>query len=198
MICKNETGNTEFLSADMNLIFRARMLWMTLSMWLRAFLVSTYTGLPYQESVMKKLYSMPVDVGNTLRIFFGDKITDDYVNLLSQYILLYQYIFVSQKNGDIAAVEQYTKQLYENIRVRSEYFARINPFWKANDWEMLMRNFADLTLEESTTFLTGEYDRNIQIFDRILTQSTLMGDYFSEGLIDYLNYSNRSPRNNRP
>lgn len=193
MISINESRINNQTYSQLNLIFRARMLWINLSMWLRAYLVSMYTGLSYQEAVSRKLYSMPVETGNTLRLFFGDKISEDYITLLSQYIITYQFIFNAQKNGDQAAVDAYIQQLYENIRIRSEYLSKINPFWQSDVWENLMREFASLTIAESTTFLTGDFDTNIKIFDRLITHCTEMGDYLSDGLINYLMLGSGTP-----
>ena len=138
MVYINENRDTNQTLSQLNLIFRARMLWINLSMWLRAYLVSMYSGLKYQEAVSRKLYSLPVEVGTTLRVFFGDKISEEYINLLSQYIITYQFIFNAQKNGNQSSVNQYTQQLYQNIRLRSEYLSNINPFWQTSVWVNLM------------------------------------------------------------
>ena len=42
-----------------------------------------------------------------------------------------------------------------------------------------------------------EYQKNIEIFDSILNDTTIMGDYFSEGLLNYLNSTQRTPNMSR-
>ncbi len=45
-----------------------------------------------------------------------------------------------------------------------------------------------LTIEEITAFFTGDYKREIDIFDRLLHHTDNMGDYFTQGIINYITY----------
>lgn len=192
MIYKNE--NKDISAGELNLIFRARMLWRDLATWLRSYLISTYAGLDIQQAISERLYRIPLEYGNILKLFFGDKITEDYINLLSNYVKIFEFLFNAQKSGDINAVNEYTRQLYENDNQRAAFLSSINPYWQEDTLKSLMYSFTSKTIDESTTFLTREYQKNIEIFDSILNDTTIMGDYFSEGLLNYLNY-NQEPTN---
>lgn len=170
------------ISAQMNFIFRARMLWRDLATWLRAYKVSLYGGVGNSESLSQRLYQIPLEYGNMLRVFVGDEATEKYINLLSQYIILLQSLFIAQINNDVNSIDDLTKQIYQNTKERAALFAQMNPYWSQSEWITLMNAFTQMQIEEATTFLTQDYDRNIEIFDRILSLTTIMGDYFSEGL----------------
>ncbi|MDF2657143.1 MAG: hypothetical protein K0R19_3617 [Bacillota bacterium] len=170
------------ISAQMNFIFRARMLWRDLATWLRAYKVSLYGGVGNSESLSQRLYQIPLEYGNMLRVFVGDEATEKYINLLSQYIILLQSLFIAQINNDVNLIDDLTKQIYRNTKERAALFAQMNPYWSQSEWITLMNAFTQMQIEEATTFLTQDYDRNIEIFDRILSLTTIMGDYFSEGL----------------
>ncbi|MHC1723183.1 MAG: hypothetical protein AB9836_08275 [Aminipila sp.] len=86
------------------------------------------------------------------------------------------------------AANEYTKQLYENAEERAIFLSEINPFWSKEEWINLFYPFIQMTIEESTTLLNKEYDKNVEVYDRILNHTSKMGDYFSRGIIDYLTY----------
>lgn len=185
MISKNQVLNPNYITAQMNFIYRARMLWRDLASWLRAYKVSLHGGLGNIEAVSQRLYRIPLEYGNILRVFLGENNVEQFIQLLSQYIVLLQSLFVAQINNDINEVNNLTQQIYQNINSTAAFLASTNPYWTASQWETLINSFTSMQIEEATTFLTKDYERNIQIFDRILALTTIIGDYFSEGLTLY-------------
>ena len=175
---------------QMNLIFRARLLWRNTATWTRSYLASAYAGVDTQE-VSNKLYNSNLEYGNVLKLFFGDKITDDYINLLNDYVRIYQAYFQALMEGDQAKAEMFQKQLYENIDKRAANLANVNPFWQEVELKNLLYTFTELLIDEAKTFISQDYHKNVDIFDRLLSHSTTIGDYFSEGLLNFLNYSAR-------
>lgn len=194
MIHKAETRNVSPVTGQMNLVFRARMLWRDLGTWLATYMLSIAGGYGNQEVVAERLYRLPLDYGNIMKLFFGEKLSEDYINLLSTYIITLQSLFISQMRGDVNSANEFTKQLYQNINLRAAFFAQINPYWQESVWRSLLYNFNGLILDFSTTLLAKEYKTNIDVFDRLLSMSSVIGDYFSEGLINYLNYSGTPPQ----
>lgn len=191
MISINEYIDTSISPPQMNLIFQSRIIWRDLVTWIRAYFISTYTESDDQEAVKQRLYKLPSEYGNVFRIIFGDQITERYSSLLfDSFETLTAYI-TAQKNGDTDAANYYLKLMYENADQRAAFLSQINPFWQVSEWKRLMYELIHLTTDESSAYLSKEYARSIEIFDRLLTLSSEMGDYYSEGLFNYLNYSNR-------
>lgn len=174
---------------EVNLIFRTRMLWRDLATWLRAYLISAFAGFGNYEAVSQRLYRLPLEYGNVLRVFFGDQATEQYITFVSNYIITMQSLMVAQLNHDVNAVNLLTQRAYANVNERAAFLASINPFWSESIWNSLLYSFTSMNLEQSTAMLSKDYARDIEIFDRILSLTTVMGDYFSEGLINYLTYS---------
>lgn len=175
---------------QMNLIFRARMLWRNSATWIRAYLTNAYSGLDTQ-SINEKIHRSNLEYGNVLRIFFGEKVTDDYINYLVSYITTYQLLFNALMSGDTNAVDEYSKQLYQNIDQRAASLSEINPFWQETELKNLLYPFTDLLIQEASAFVSDDYHKNVEVFDRLLSQSTIIGDYFSDGLMKYLTYTAR-------
>jgi hypothetical protein len=171
-----------YISAQMNLIFRARMLWRDLATWLRAYMVSLYGGIGNAEAISNRLYRIPLEYGNILRLYFGDQVTGQFMNLLVQYIALLQSLFVALRDNDVDSINNLTQQIYQNVDERAEFLARINPFWNKSEWLSLITAFTSMHIDQATTFLAQEYEGNLAIFDRILALTSIIGDYLSQGL----------------
>ncbi|HML37688.1 MAG TPA: hypothetical protein PKA19_09760 [Bacillota bacterium] len=193
MFDKNEAPGSSPVTGQMNMIFRARMLWRDLATWMTIYLVSLYGGYPNQSAISQKLYDLPLEYGNFLKFIFGDGTAEEAIHHLSSYIITLQNLFYAQKIGDAAAAEEFAKQLYQIMDDTAEFFARINPYWQEETWRSLLYNYNKLLLEDSLTLLTEEYEKNIDVFDRILSFSSVAGDYFFEGIINYLNHTGNPP-----
>lgn len=189
MICKNEVElpalTPNYITGQMNFIFRARMLWRDLATWLRSYKVSLYGGVGNASELGQRLFRIPLEYGNILKVFFGDQTTEQYIYLLTQYMATLQLLFIAQINNDVAAINNLSQQLYQNVNDTAALLASINPYWTQNEWVTLLDSFTSMQIEEATTFLTEDYTRNINIFDRIISLTNIIGDYFSEGLTNY-------------
>lgn len=188
MIYKSQRKEPNYVTPQTNLIFKARLLWRDLATWFREYLITLFLGAGNLELESNRLYRIPLEYGNLLRVFYGDQIAEQYITLLSNYIITFESLFTALQGNDVNVINEATMRLYQNANERAAFLARINPFWTESEWQSLMYSFTQMTIDQATTFLTGDYTRNIEIYDRILSLTSLIGDYFSEGLINYLNY----------
>jgi hypothetical protein len=193
MIYKNEVNNPaqnpalnpNNITAQMNFIFRARMLWRDLATWLRAYKVSLYGGVGNTDELSQRLFRLPTEYGSILRVFFGDQATEQLMSLLTQYIAILQSLFIAQINNDVDAINNLTQQAYQNVNSAAALLASINPYWTQGEWVTLLTLFTGLQIQEATTFLAKDLTVNVNVFDRILSFTNIIGDYFSEGLTNY-------------
>lgn len=187
MINKCEIPISNIISGQSNLVFRARMLWRDMATWLTIYMFSLYGGYGNHDLIEAKLYQVPLEYGHVMKLIFGDRVSEDYITSLSNYIIILRNLFHAQLTGDADAASEYTKQLYQNVEQRAAFLAQINPYWQEDTWRTLLYTFNSMILEDSTSLLTQQYEQNILIFDRLLAQSTIIGDYFSQGIFNYLN-----------
>ncbi len=189
MICKKEVQSPaqipNFMTPQINFIFRARMLWRDLATWLRAYKTSLYGGVENTNELSRRLFQMPKEYGSILRVFFGDENTEQLMFLLSQYITILQSLFAAQMNNDINEINDFTRQAYQNVNDTAALLAGINPYWTRGEWVALLSSFTAMQIEESSTFLIEDYSKNIDIFDSLLSLTNIIGDYFSQGMTDY-------------
>lgn len=196
MISINRFSEPTITYGQMNLIFHIRNLWREMATWTRAYLISRTTGMGSPEEVFNRLYRIPREFGNLLQLILGNQIAEQYVQFLSLQLVLIREIIDAQLAGDVDLVNEKVRQLYANAEDRVNFITSANPFWD----ETVVRNFIytyhQYTLEEINAFLIGEYQMSIDIYDRLLQLADSIGDYFAQGLFNYITYSpNEIPTN---
>ncbi|HHU17227.1 MAG: hypothetical protein ACOX4V_03355 [Anaerovoracaceae bacterium] len=181
--------NVECVTYDqINTIYEIRMFWFELVTWVRIYMLSIYLEIGDSEIILTRLRQVPVDYINVLRRILGDQISDDYIDLFNIYIDLIVAFIDAQIEGNIEEINRLTQLFYENEQERAAFLAAINPFWEERELRNRLRNLLHATIDESTTFLSGDYARNVDIFSRILAQAESMSNYLAQGLFNYINY----------
>jgi hypothetical protein len=174
---------------QMNLINIFRTLWLDLAIWTRALMLSVASGMPNVEAVTNRLYRIPVEVYNYMRMIFGAEAAERIIQPLSMHIINLLSLVEAQKAGDVQAVNDITVRMYQNINDIATLFAEINPFWNQIQWRNLMFTYLMLSFEQSTALLAGDYARDIDAFDRTSYHTQVIGDYMANGIIQYLTVS---------
>lgn len=180
---------TTIPSNQAELVFQSRIVWRNLANWIREYLVSAYANYGIQVEVEKKIKSILLENSHIMSIIFGEQIVEQYNKLIFDFVSIFKSLVAAQISGDINAVNEYTKQLYDNADQRAAFAAQVNPFWSESEWKSLLYQFIQMTIEESTALLKKQYTKSIAIYDNILNLTSKMGDYYSKGVMDYLNYN---------
>ncbi|HYE67837.1 MAG TPA: hypothetical protein VEA58_04450 [Anaerovoracaceae bacterium] len=178
---------------QMNTIFNIRMFWFELATWTRSYMLSRYRGLGNTEAVFARLKQVPVDYTNTIKQIFGEEVAAGLLQELNTYLELLDEFITAQLEGDIDEIDRITKLLYENADKRAALISSVNPFWTFEEWRNRLYNNLRDTLNQSTTFLMGDYARNIDIYSRILDLAENTSSYFAQGLFQYFNSIDPKP-----
>lgn len=174
---------------QLNAIYRIRMFWYELVSLIRNYMISRYKNLgePAEEFFYNELMQVAVNFTNALRKIFGDKVPENYIQLFYTYLELIDAFITAQMVGNTDEINRITQLLYQNADQRAAAISSMNPFWDETVWKNKIYTNLRSTIEESTTFLSGDYARNIDIFNTLLTQAESTGIYFTQGLLKYLN-----------
>ncbi|QIB68354.1 hypothetical protein Ami103574_03055 [Aminipila butyrica] len=178
-------------TSQLNFIFQSRTAWRDMSTWIRAYLASKHGGLGDTETIRNKLKELTHKYVGTFSMIFGEHVAEQYILMLTEYMDLFDKLIDAQIQEDQAAIEEYTRLLYANTDQRAAMFASLNPYWSESEWKNLLYQFNQKTIDQSTTFHNKEFRQNVEIFDSILNLTSLIGDYFSSGMLSYLTYSGR-------
>lgn len=172
--------------AQMSLIFNSRIYYRRLTTWTRAYLSSRYFGVGTSEALFERLYRETIDIGDMLHLVFGRRYSEEYSQLLSQYAIISHQLIDAQIAGDIQAVNESVKRLYQNVADRSVFLESINPYWSAPDYRNLFNSYIEYTLETANAMVSGDFTRNMELYDLLNELTNRMGDTFAEGVFDYI------------
>ena len=161
-----------------------RKLWEDHITFTRLFIVSTFGDLPDQAATAERLLQNQDDIGDAIKPFYGDAAGEQLSALLREHILIAAEILQAAKNGDNAALEDAVTRWYANADDIAVFLNSANPEnWPLEEMKAMMREHLDLTLEEATAQLNGDYVASIASYDEVHIQALDMADMLSAGII---------------
>lgn len=176
------TGYVTF--EQMNAILDFRRLWAQMAAWTRSFIYSIINNNPNITAVTKRLYEgVPLDFYNTLRVFYGPEIAEQFLQIISAQILIFWRLINSIIQNNAAAVNSATVELYQNAEQISTFLSQININWDKQKWNNLLTQYISMMIEHILSIVRGNFDREIAIFDRLEKHALLMGSYMAKGVI---------------
>jgi len=64
----------------------------------------------------------------------------------------------------------------------SDIMLGYHPFWEEMQWKTLLYNYINLVIQDAVALDSREFDKELDIFERMLLASLAMGDYLGDGL----------------
>ena len=176
---------------QMNQIYNIRMFLFELAIWTRAYMLSRFRGIGNADEVKARLNQVLAEYVDTLQQLFGVN-PETYLQQMITYIDLIDHLITSQIEGDINEINRTVQLLYQNADQRAASIASLNPLWDQNELRTRVRNNLRSTIDELTTFQTGDYTSNLDVFRTLLDQAENMSSFLARGLFSYLTSQQRS------
>ncbi len=161
-----------------------RALWEDHIAWTRLYIVSVAADLPDKDATAQRLLRNQADIGNAIKSFYGDAAGDRLTALLRGHILTAAELLAAAKAGDTAKVGEASKRWYANADEIAAFLSSANPkSWPPGEMKAMMRGHLDLTLEEASARLKGDWAVDIAAYDKVHKQILQMADMLSAGII---------------
>lgn len=161
-----------------------RKLWEDHVTWTRLYIVSVAGGLPDADLTAQRLLQNQTDIGNAIKIFYGEEAGNQLTGLLRDHILGAAEVLAAAKAGDKAKVDAASQKWYANADDIAVFLNRANgKAWPLADMKMGMKMHLDLTLREAVNRLQGRYAQDIRDYDEIHEHILGLADLLSSGLI---------------
>jgi hypothetical protein len=176
----------------MNLIFNVRIFFLRFTIWIRAYIISRYTGVGSPEELFGRLYLESTDFGDIFHVIFGRDISDSFARLLNQLTFGLRDLIDAQFAGNSEAVNANVNNLYKTVDDLAAFLASISPSFNEAEWKNLWETYLKLILEQANSFTSGNYEEDIDIYDRIVALTEQMGYLFAQALYDYMTSGSQS------
>ena len=167
-------------------VFRNEMrrLWEDHITWARLFIVSAAADLADAGPTAERLLQNQVDIGNAIKPYYGEAAGDQLTALLRDHILIAADLVAAAKAGDTAGFEAAQARWYANADEVAAFLSNANPrYWPFEAMRAMMREHLDLTLQEASARLAGDWAADIAAYDEIHLQALHMADMLSDGIV---------------
>lgn len=161
-----------------------RELWEDHITWTRLYIVSVAAGLPDTDATAGRLLQNQSDIGNAIKPFYGNAAGEKLTALLRTHILTAAELLAAAKAGDTVKMGAASKRWYANADEIAALLNTANPkSWPLAEMKAMMKGHLDLTLEEASARLKGDWAADIAAFDKVQKQILHMADMLSVGII---------------
>lgn len=160
-----------------------RSLWEQHAAWTRMTIISMVFDLPDVDLVTNRLLKNPVDFGNALKVYYGNKIASKFSDLLKAHLVIAAQLVKAAKAGDTSTAAIVEKNWYKNADDIAATLASINPYWSEESWKRMLHTHLMLVKSEAVNMLTKNYEAGINVYDRNETQVLEMADELTQGIV---------------
>lgn len=188
MVSKHQQPEQAVSYGYLNLVKSMRNLMAQLAYLSRMYFGAVFSGFGDAEAIANKLYSLPRRFQEKAELIFGAPLSEEFLNLLSLHAVYVQALTNAFATGDQEAVNNYAQLLYQNADSIAAHYATMNPFWDEMQWQTLLYNYINLLVQDAAALHAGEFEKELDLFERMTIATLAMGDYLAQGLYEYMTY----------
>jgi len=194
--CTQIDGSRYLTYEQMNLINEFRLHSLEYAMWSRALATVLKFQTDSIDAVYERLLREPADIYRTARNFYGPLISEQYLNYLTQQVINFRNLTEALIDNDHQRADQYWERWNQTGDQIADFLASINPYWERAQWQRLLQAYHLMMYYQVMAIISGDYRREIDIYDRIVDHTIIMADYMSRGLMQ--NLASASPETSPP
>jgi hypothetical protein len=159
-------------------------LWEDHVTWTRIFIISVTSDLPDADAAAQRLLQNQVDIGNAIKPLYGDEAGEQLTALLNDHILIAADLLAAAKTGDTAKFQDANERWYENADQIAVFLNSANPkHWSLAEMQSMMSMHLDLTLEEASARLNGDWAGDVAAYDKVPHEILQMAHMLTKGII---------------
>ena len=170
-----------FTFEQFNILNNLISLWQRYTMWTRSLFLSKKENSPNILAVQNRYYQIPMDFYNTLRVFYGERLAEQFLNIFQRYILIQANLMDALLANDQDRIDTLTQAWYSSADEIASLLSRL-PYWNVDVWKTLLYQDISMTIANFNAALTGEYEREISIYERLLLNAAEIGGYMASGI----------------
>jgi len=172
-------------ASELALRTQMRKLWEDHVTWTRMVIVSVAADLPDRQAAVGRLLANQDDLGEAIKPYYGDAAGDRLAELLREHIVIAADVLTAAKAGNSEALNAALERWYDNGDDIAAFLNAANPRnWPLEEMRQMMREHLDLTTAEAVARLGGDWDADVQAYDRAHEQVLEMADMLSAGIVD--------------
>jgi len=176
-------GGMTFNFEQLNIISQFQKLWTQLAVFMRASINSNILNASSAPHNAARLLTMTRDFRNVMMLFYGPELADQFNQIFTSFLAKPINIVQGLMTNNQELVNQSVQNWYGDANELANFLASINLNWYESQWRNLLYQYIQLKLQMITSLMSGDYEREIQIYDRVFDLTTMIGAYMARGLI---------------
>ena len=161
-----------------------RKLWEQHIILTRLYLVSALQNFGDRDLVLQSLLQNQLDIGNSMKVFYGSEAGDQLSMLLTSHIKFAGEIIADLMAAKTAEATIAMSAWYSNADDIANFLNKANPVnWPLSDLQAMLHNHLDLTTIEVKDELNKDYQDSANAFMQIQEAILNMADVLSSGII---------------
>ena len=182
MVCKfQEYGQQCITFEQFNILNNLISLWQRYVMWSRALFLAGIERSANLPAVQSRVYQAPIDFYNTLRVFYGERLAEQFLNAFLAYTVAKINLMNAMIGNSQDAVNASAQELYTRADVIAALLSQI-PYWREDYWKTLLYQDISMGIAEFRAALTGDHEMEISIFERMLLNAADIGGYMASAI----------------
>lgn len=172
--------------SQINLVTEMRYHWLQLVIWSRSYMCCRASRQGALPVIYERLYSVPEGFYKYISPFYGQVIAEQLIDLLSQYVIIFASLIDAMAAGNQQEANMSQSAWYKNANDIAALLVQINNSWNYNEWQDLLGRLIRMNIDQAIAVLSGNYQGEIVIYDRLQYHSLIMADYMSRGVLQSL------------
>lgn len=158
------------------------VLWEDHVTWTRNVILCLVDGLPGTDQAVKRLLQNQVDIGNSIKPYYGEEAGKKLTALLTPHITIAAEVVKAAKTGNAAALDEANIRWSANANEISEFLCKANPNWTLAEMKMMMSDHLKLTADEAVQRIKKDYDADVIAYDKVHNEILKMSDILADGI----------------
>jgi LysM repeat protein len=160
-----------------------RSMWEEHVAWTRMAIISLTFNLPDLQFVLTRLLQNATDMGNMIRRLYGDEAATTYGNLIKEHLLIAADLVKAAIAGDQQAASTAEKKWFQNADEIAKFLSGGNPYVSEEAVRKMFYQHLNLTKQEAVFMINKEYQKDIEVYDKIEKQAREMADMISDAMV---------------
>jgi hypothetical protein len=171
-----------YSAAQYNLRADMRKLWEDHIMYTRNYIISAIADLGDKEAVANRLLSNQDDIGNAIKLYYGEEAGKKLSALLRAHILISADVVAAAKAGNKPTLDKANEKWYANADEVADFLSAANPNWKLADLKDMLHSHLLLTTGEVVSRLKKDWKADIEAYDQTQAHMLLFADKLTDGI----------------
>ena len=181
--CEKETVSPDHSHKLQAFNSEMRVLWSDHALWTRNVIINIVDDMPGTDQAVGRLLKNQEDIGDAIKPYYGETGGAGLTALLKEHIVIAADLLIAAKTNNMESFNTAHTLWYANGNDIAAYLNTANPdHFPLSEWQEMMKVHLDLTLEEATARLQGDYEADVEAYDKVYAELMMMADMLSEGI----------------